>query len=481
MLLVSQWMVDERFSRRQTMDGIRFCQSFGEEHFGAAELGDRRRTKRLVALADQIIKHPGGTLPDKVNDPASLKALYRLMNTKTVTHESVLAASRERTWALAAQVPGVVLFIQDGTELDFTSRTTLTELGQLGNGTGRGYLCHNTLAVRADTREVLGLAGQILARRPTVTNKETRDERRNRPDRESRLWKKASQTLPVPPRGTLYVDVADRGADVLEFLDAEEAQGRLYVVRAKHNRRIELEDGTKTKLFTFARQLPPGDSHSVEVQATPQSPGRTAMVTVCWAKVTLLIPKQPRGEIRGVPLKTWVVCVREVSLPEGAGPLEWILLTNIPVNTDADACMRVGWYECRWIIEEYHKAQKTGCGIETLQFTTEGALQPAIALLSITALTLLQLRDASRRPDAERRPASELVPVLCVVALSLWRYKQPRKDLSVHEFFTALARLGGHQNRKHDHRPGWIVLWRGWTKLQCMTEALASIGYEKCG
>ena len=162
-------------------------------------------------------------------------------------------------------------------------------------------------------------------------------------------------------------------------------------------------------------------------------------------------------------------------------PVEWILLTNVPVNSLADACERISWYECRWVIEEYHKALKTGCGIETLQFTTEEALKPAIALLSVTALFLLKLRNASRRADAHECPAVELLPLVAIVVLSLWRYKQRRDDLTVHEFFYALARLGGHQNRKNDHRPGWLVLWRGWTKLQSMIEATESLDWERYG
>ena len=67
---------------------------FGEEHFGAAQLGDLRRTKRLVQLADKMVMHPGGTLPDKIDDPASLKALYRLVDQEEVTHATVLAPSR---------------------------------------------------------------------------------------------------------------------------------------------------------------------------------------------------------------------------------------------------------------------------------------------------------------------------------------------------------------------------------------------------
>lgn len=87
----------------------------------------------------------------------------------------------------------------------------------------------------------------------------------------------------------------------------------------------------------------------------------------------------------------------------------------------------------------------------------------------MVALHLLNLRDASRRPDAATRPATDLFPLLFVEVLSLWRFGR-RQPLSVHEFFFALARLGGHQNRKHDHPPGWLVLWRGWTKLQSKVE-----------
>jgi len=53
--------------------------SFGEEHFGAAQLGDRRRTRRLVDTGNRILEHPAGTLPDKLRSPAALKGLYRLV------------------------------------------------------------------------------------------------------------------------------------------------------------------------------------------------------------------------------------------------------------------------------------------------------------------------------------------------------------------------------------------------------------------
>lgn len=109
-------------------------------------------------------------------------------------------------------------------------------------------------------------------------------------------------------------------------------------------------------------------------------------------------------------------------------------------------------------------------------------LEPAIALLSVAAVTLLNLRDAARAPDAPSRPAHECVPPAAVRLLSLWRYQQDR-NLSVQEFYYALARLGGHQNRKRDGPPGWITLWRGWSALHHMLTAaeLLETNSQKCG
>jgi hypothetical protein len=458
-------------------------QSFGESHFGNVDLGDRRRNTRLMRLADAMVRHPGGTLPDKLNKPADLKALYRLMDAPDVTHSAVLEPSAAETIRLMHAHPGTVLIVHDTTELDYSGLLSVDGLGQIGNGGGRGYECHNSLAITAETGEVLGLVSQILLKRRKVPRGETRTQSRACPDRESRLWKRGSQAVPPAPPNRKWVEIADRGADVTEFLDHLDAAGKLYVVRSQKNRIIQAEiDGAprRLKLHDFARQLPEGGRRTVPVAARPGQPARTAEVAISWAALTMIPPHQSSGEERRIPLQVWVVYVREVDPPEGVAPLEWILLTNDPVENFEDACERIDWYSSRWTIEEYHKALKSGCGIETLQFTTEDRLQPAIALLSVVALHLLNLRDASRRSDAHTRPATELFPVLFVEVLSLWRFGS-RRNLSVHEFFFALARLGGHQNRKRDHAPGWLVLWRGWTKLQLMAEIAPALTRRRSG
>jgi hypothetical protein len=459
---------------------------FGEENFGTAQLGDRRRTRRLVQTADRIVQHPGGTLPDKLQCPAALEALYRLAGQAQVTHQAVLLPHRQRTCQRLRDYDGTVLTIHDGTELDYTGKKSLRQLGQIGNGKRRGYLCHNTLAVGyrgPGAVEVLGLANQILFTRPRAPKRESRQAKRRRPTRESRLWKRASQALRQAGACRRRVDVCDRGADLFEYLDDKHAHGESYVVRAAHDRGVLVaQAGTaeRRKLFGHARGLPDLGQRQVDVPARAGQPARQARVRLAAGPVTLLPPRQPRGEHRQEQLAVWVVHVREIDPAAGVAPLEWVLLTNVAVEGWADACERVDWYSCRWTIEEFHKALKTGCAVEQLQFKKEERLQPVIGLLSVVGVFLLQMRDLSRHPEAKQRPATGVLPRLWVAVLSVWRHQAARMDWTVQEFFYALARLGGHQNRKVDGLPGWITLWRGWTKLQAMIAGAAAGEIARC-
>jgi len=443
--------------------------SFGEIHFGAAELGNKARTRRLVMLADQLTRHPSGTLPHKLRDPAALQATYRLMSRDEVTHAAVLAAHREETLRRIADHAGPLLLVCDGTELDYTTITSLQHLGQIGNGEcRRGYICQNCLVVDPQTRQAVGLANQILHVRADVPADETKEQSRQRQSRESRLWPDGTRSLPGDRR---LIVVCDRGGDTFEELEHEQRSGRRFVIRSRHNRRVLTGHegrGRKQYLESTLHRQPAAGSLTLEVAAAAGRPARTAKLEVSFVAVRLLPPKQKRGEYGDQPLALWAVRVWEPDPPRGAARLEWILLTNEPIGSCEDAERVIGWYECRWVVEEYHKALKSGCNIEDLQFCDESRLEPMIALLSVVALTLLNLRDASRRPDAKITPAHTLVGQEYVDVLSLWRHKEVRPTWSLHDFYQALARLGGHQNRKQDKQPGWLVLWRGWTTLQLL-------------
>src|SRR5207302_40869 len=108
-------------------------------------------------------------------------------------------------------------------------------------------------------------------------------------------------------------------------------------------------------------------------------------------------------------------------------------------------------------------------------------LEPVIAFLSVVAVLLLQLRGLSRSPKTADQPALEYVPPLFVMVISQWRWPNDavHEDMTVKEFCYALGRLGGHQNRKNDGPPGWIVLWRGWTQLQARVDAVRKMQHQR--
>jgi len=463
-------------------------ETLGEAMFGSAELGDRRRTARLVTVFDQLRRHPGSTLPNKLASPPDLKALYRLMDRPEVTHEAILAPLRAYTLRNIAACQDYVLLIHDATELDYSERESLAEqLGQIGSGHGRGYICQNVLAVDPKTHSVLGLMDQILHCRDEVPEKETLPEHRARATRESLLWLQGTRHL---SRDRRLVDVADQGADTFEFLEHECKSGRKFVIRACKCRIVQGgHDGTGPKryLSDYVHGLPELGRFTMDVQSQHNSDGsfrsarKGAEFVVRGAAVLVHPPHAKHGEHGDAPLPLYAVLVTEVHPPKGENPIEWLLLTNREVKTFEDAWCVASWYECRWVVEEYHKGMKTGCGIESLQFTAVERLQPAIALLSAVALTLLDLRDASRRADAQTRPATTVIHPDYVAVLTTWRYGSVRLDISVHDFYYALARLGGHQNRKHDKRPGWLVLWRGWVKLQAMLDGYLAAKRRECG
>jgi hypothetical protein len=417
------------------------------------------------------------------------------MNTDDVTHAAVLAPHVQRTATLLLKHTGVALCVHDTTELDFTNHPSLyDQLGQIGDGYGRGYECHNSLVVVPEGQRVLGLLSQQLHVRADAPEGETPAQRRERESRESLLWPRGAaaaqqaveqacrdQKRAGLPEGLLIVDVCDRGGDSFEFLDYEEVQNRSYVVRSKHNREIRVghhDDGTRTKLHSFLRTLPKRGQRRITVRGHEGQAPRKATVVISWAAVTLLPPHQQCGFSRRRPLKVWGLRVWEPAPPSGVEAVEWFLLTQVPVRSRSNAWKRVDWYCGRWIVEEYHKAKKTGCDIELPQFTTVAALQPMIALLSVIALTLLDLRAMSRDAALQDRPAEEVVPSEEVEVLSGWRYGE-RRELTVREFYLALARLGGHQNRKKDHPPGWLVLWRGWQGLQLMVAGAEAVRRPK--
>ena len=148
--------------------------------------------------------------------------------------------------------------------------------------------------------------------------------------------------------------------------------------------------------------------------------------------------------------------------PLGAEAIEWILLTSWPVLTVTDARQVLRWYECRWLIEDYHQCLKTGCRIEASQLDQLADLQRLLGFLAPLAVRLLQLRQFARHQSDQL--ATQVVDPRWVRLLA-HHYALSPTTLTAQAFFLAVARLGGHQGRKRDGPPGWRTLWKGWRLL----------------
>ena len=448
--------------------------TFGQQHFGHLELGDKRRSARLPKLVDAMCKHPGGTLPQKLSEPADLRSLYRLVNAPQVTHEAVMKAHYQVTRERIDQTVSAghtVLIVHDATELDYSSKTTLLpQLGQIGQGTNWGYICHNSLAVRADTKEALGLTSQILHHRADVPKKETVKQRRERENRESRLWVHGARRSGTASAPGKVVDVSDSLSDTFEYMAFEKNAGRSFVLRARENRKLVRPINGQQYLFDAIRTKQTLDAWELKIPSGPGRAARTAHLRISFTPVEINVPSKRTGDYPDEPLSMWAVRIWEPHPPRNVEPLEWILLTNVAVHTLEQARQRGDWYKARFVIEEYHKGMKTGCGIEALQLTNIERLEPVIGILSVLTTKLLQLRDAARAPDSDERDAGEVVDADYIDVLKMQYAKRLRGRVSVKEFYMHVARLGGHQNRKADGFPGWLTLWRGWMKLEAMAQ-----------
>ena len=452
-----------------TPDAFPAPRPWAEANFGAAELGDRRRTRRLVDTAECLAQRPQGSLPAHFAwNP--LRAVYRLCNRPEVTHPAVTATHFDRTRSQMEQVGDPVLILHDTTELNFTTHGALTGTGPVGDGVGRGFLQHNSLAIVADTQQVLGLAHQRVTTRAPAPEGETRTQRLHR-DRESQLWEHGIRGVGRAPEGACWVDVADRGADNFEALQAARELGHEFLVRACKDRAIvagATAEGPRRYLKAFARSMPAQAEGAVFLPGQGGRPARTARVRMAARPVWLLVPRLERSvHPDREPVAVWVERVWEPDRPAGGEPpLEWILLSSLPAADAERLRRRCDWYACRPLIEDYHQVEKTGCGEEDLRFETAEALWPMLGVLAIVAVRVLQLRWWGRSGGAAPAESASTAAERQVLAGLGHRARTAR------EFVRAVAELGGFLGRTGDGEPGWQALWRGYRRLQDMVLGL---------
>jgi hypothetical protein len=480
--------------------GLVDAKEWAREEFAAAELGDRRRTRRLQEMATSLADRPNGTLPASFPRWAELKAAYRLLENRDVTYGHILEPHQSRVRD-ECRTPGEYLMVEDTTELDLTSAPA-DDLGPLDEGLGRGMYLHSTLCLRIhgwssgqDAQvTLLGLAAQRCwmraesSRRP---KKETGSQKLTRP-RESQRWAAAVESIGPPPAGVRYTYVADRESDVYEVLGRCRAWNWDFIIRANQPRAVVGQAGSVFDAVARAEVL---GTCTLDLRSRPQRVlarnkktgkrtrvrkahgQRTVELEVRACVVALRAPWRPGEKLSAERVR--LVEAKEIHPRPGDDPIHWVLITSWACETLEQVMRVVKAYRCRWLIEEYHKVLKTGARIEQTQLTKARRIEALLALLAVVSVRLLNRKLLARTCGQQPVDLEDLSEeVLLILEAELGR---PVEGWTNRSFFRAIARLGGFIGRKSDGEPGWITIWRGWDRLIMMARGFDLAGGKRCG
>jgi hypothetical protein len=466
MLFESEGMKNQAF-RGVIMRDDESIDSWAEEEFGDAELGNALRTTRLVQLATVLGENPTASLPEACGDNATLKAAYRFFDNNQIVPEEMLESHVQATYRrMAAQK--VVLLPNDTMEVSLTHHPATTGLGRLSNAHARGLMVHSTEAMTVEGVP-LGILQQHIWARTWPVGK--REQRRELPieEKESNKWLLSLEAVNAAAHHcpeSLLVSLGDAESDVYDLFVAPRAPNVELLVRASRNRRLS-EEGYLWETLQKKR----ASAHAeVAVGRHDGQPARTAKLSVRFKQVQLRPPKHRLSE--GLPNVTlWAILAVEDSPPAWVEePLEWLILSTLPLNNSNDALEKLQWYSRRFGIEIFHKVLKSGCQIEQRQFETAERIKRCMTLYSVISWRILYMTMLARAvPDA---PCSVLLErdeweaLFCILHHTPI---PPPEPPSIHDAVLAIARLGGFLGRKGDGHPGATVLWRGLHHLMDIT------------
>lgn len=445
--------------------------------FEGIELGDQRRTKRLLQCMAAFANNPQASFPNALETTAASEAFYRLINSEAVQHDVLVDHLVGKTLRRAQAHDGTVLVLHDTSEHSWDGVGTRQGLTQ--RGAKQKLWSHLSLAVAAEgAPRVLGVAAHqpFVQRDKTwhrILDTKSGEERTLPLDVGSERWLRGAIEVEdaIPADGPKVIHVMDREGDYFDLTAEMAARGYDFVVRSAHDRVLQEGQRLTTALdahaFTSTREvvLTARNVDGKPPQARkgfPARGAREAKLSIRHGEFDLRAPDATKLRVRSA-LRLRVVEVKELAPPEGEAPVYWRLLTTLPVESTEDALRVVDIYRRRWLIEEFFKSLKTGCALRERQANSVRTLCDVIALLVPIAADLLNLRAIERHdPNA---PADT---VLTKVQLTILRKRVParlpkRGRVTVRHAMLAVAEMGGHF--KSNGAPGWQTLGAGWLKL----------------
>jgi hypothetical protein len=459
------------------------AKDWADEEFGGAQLFEGRLRTRLATLARDFFKQPGQPIPMACDGSvAKAKAAYRFFANRRIDMQTLLKGHTEATLE-RAQKHKVVLAVQDTTTVNYSAHPSTEGLGPINTKKdhGTGLVLHSTIGFTVEEGTPLGiLDAQCWARDPEEAGK--REKRKELPieEKESFKWlhsyRAVAEAQRLCPR-TMFVSTGDREADIHDlFLEAQQTQGGpKLLVRANRSRQRKVEDAEREDygyLWDCLRRAPVGGTLEIRVPRQGSRPARDATLEVRFAKISLRPPKK-RPHLD--PVEVWAVNAREVDFSSSVKePVDWMLLTTVPVTNFEQACERIRWYSLRWGIEVFHRVLKSGARVEDRQLGDAESIQNCLAIDMVVAWRIHWLTKQAR--ETPKMPCDVILcedewRVLCAVAR---REPPPPTPPPLREAIRMIAKLGGFLGRKSDGEPGTVTIWRGLDRLAALAEGYAA-------
>jgi hypothetical protein len=473
--LVGDWqkrLCREPFKRRQPLPSANNSEWAARE-FAEAMVGDRRLVRRLVSVAQDFYARPQANLPQACGTRAKTKAAYRLLDHAQLSLPQLLAGHYVSTVERMGDY-AVVLAVQDTTALNYTAHRDTEGLGRIGTQQdgAQGLWLHDTMAFTVEGLPLGLLDAQLWARSRESFGKRTQRKQLPIQQKESYKWL-ASFTAAAAAQHELahtqVVSVGDREADIYELfqLALSRADHPQLLVRAEQDRL--LAEGHR-QLWESVDAKAVAGFHHVQITRRPGRPARVANLAVRFAEVELAAPK---NRLRGCsPVRVWAVLAREPEPPPDSDPLEWMLLTTLPVRSHEQAVEKLRWYAQRWQIEVYHRTLKSGCRIEERQLATARRLENCLAIDLVVAWRILHLTQLARQTP--QQPCTVYFDDDQWQALYGFIHRTPQpppEPPTLRQAIRMVASLGGFLGRKGDGEPGTKSLWLGLQRLDDIATA----------
>lgn len=475
------------------------------EEMKSADLKDKRLNERLEEVLSALGERPTASIPAACGGHAETAAAYRFFDNQKVTFERVLASHCERTQERVSAQP-VVLLVQDTTELDFTRPEQPMEgAGFLDASTRRGAFLHPLIAFTADGTPLGTCWAKAWTRDEPIdeSRREYEQRRKHRPlaEKESLRWieglQQAREVAQAAPQ-TQCICIADSEADIFElFAEPRGERPVHWIVRACQDRAIVAEETerdadseaeTARRLRAAVEQQPALFTQEINVRGRRTEYGcertqrkqpresRQTQVEVRAATVVLRAPQRPGGS-KLPPATVNVVQVREVAPPDGDVPVEWLLVTTLPIGTPEEVRAIIGYYTVRFLIEVLFHVLKSGCRVEDRRFQHIDRMLPCVAVYLIVAWRTLMLCRLGRScPDLDCEAVFDPAEWKSVW-MTVKRQPIPRRPPPLKEMIPLIAQLGGYvnyPNRKDP--PGPQTVWLGLQRMYDLALAWNTFG-----